>query len=196
MTLGSLLILSVLAGTPDVDALRRELEAVASRIEQLKARRLAGESVEGELQPLLVRSQELAEELEEARQPPPAAKGPAAPDPARDQVETLRDRASALRFEADRLAMRLAKLEAHIAAVLRSATAPPAAADEDEPEVPRARLAATGPSGRASPARPAPNAIAELVGERHLLELRIHTLDGEAARLDAVADALEREQGM
>ncbi len=195
MTLGSLLILSVLAGAPDVDALRRELEAVASRIEQLKARRLAGESVEGELQPLLVRSQELAEQLEEARQPPPAARGPAAPDPARDQVEALRDRAGALWFEADRLAVRLAKLEAHIAALLRNATAP-SGATQDEPGLPRARLAATAPSGGASPARPAPNAIAELVDERHRLEARIHALEGEAARLEAMADALEREQGM
>src|SRR5579864_5042722 len=101
MIIGNILLIALLAGPPDAEALRRELDAVAARIEQLKARHLAGEAVEGELEPLLVRSQELAEQLERARPGPPAAPaGATQADGERERADELRDQAAALRAQA------------------------------------------------------------------------------------------------
>src|SRR5512142_3327598 len=97
--LGSAFLLLLLSATPDVAALQRELDAVASRIEELKGRRESGESVEAELQPLLVRSQELVEGIEQARPRPPVSPARSEPDGA--LVAELRARAAELRDEAD-----------------------------------------------------------------------------------------------
>jgi hypothetical protein len=194
MTLGNLLLIAVLAGSPDLDSLRRELDAVAARIEQLKARALAGESVDGELGPLLVRSQELAEQLERALPNPPASPPAAASaDADRERVDELRGEAAALRGQAQRLGATLAALEARIAAALRAATsgrAPaPAAAG-----FPRATLASTtSRAGDGTPSAAAETALRPLVEERARLEAHIEALRAEAARLEAEANALDGE---
>src|SRR5574341_6904 len=93
----------LLSADPVVDPARAELGRVAARIERLKARKLAGEDVTLELEGLLVRAQELAQEIERARRgggvPPVAPPGPS--------PEELRERADALRDESDRIAMQL-----------------------------------------------------------------------------------------
>jgi DNA repair exonuclease SbcCD ATPase subunit len=180
-----LVALALLATGPDAQALRRELDSVAGRIEQLKERRLSGESVEGELNALLVRSQELAEELERAAPAAPAVSPDA--DAARQRAEQLRDRANALRDEADRLLVKLAVTEARIATVLRSATAPHPAARWQEPGPSHASLT----NASTAPAPPVP-VLATLVEQRAKLEARVQTLEREAAELDASADALDK----
>jgi len=191
MLIGNLLLVAVLAGSPDVEALRRELDAVADRIEQLKARRLAGESVEGELEPLLVRSQEIAEELERARPEPPAAPSGTAPgDADRERADELRDQAAALRLQAQHLAGALTALEARIAAALRAATASPAAPTGD-PSLPRATFASTLPGDGESPDAAARTAIAALVQQRGRLEAHVRALRTEAAKLEAEANAID-----
>ncbi len=195
MVIGNLLLIAVLAGSPDVGALRHELDAVAARIEQLKARRLAGESVEGELEPLLVRSQELAEELERAL-PEPAAAPPAAatPDPARERADELRDQAAALRGQAHRLTLSLVTLEARIEAALREATNSAPEPSASQPSVPRATLASTAARGdEDSSHAAAQTAIAPLVQQRARLEAHIAALRIEAARLEAQAGELDAE---
>jgi hypothetical protein len=188
--LPQLLALALLAAGPDAQALRRELDAVAGRIEQLKARRLAGESVQGELNALLVRSQELAEELEHAS--PHAS--PAAPQAEEEreveQAAQLRDRASTLRDQADRLAHRVALLEGRIAAVLRSATAPRPAGRAREPGASYAALTSGNSSAVPAPTTPA---LATLVEQRAQLVAQVEQLEREAAALDAQAEELEKE---
>ncbi len=194
MTIGNLLLIAVLAGAPNVEALRRELDAVAARIEQLKAQRLAGESVEGELEPLLVRSQELAEELERAR-PEPSPPAPSSPNPDREHADELRDQAAALRGQAHRLTQVLAALEARIAAALRAATAAsPGPTAAQQPSLPQATLtsAAAGADEDASRAA-AQTALGPLVQQRARLEAHIAALRLEASRLEAQADALDGE---
>lgn len=193
MTLGNLVLIAVLAGSPDVEALRRELDRVAARIEQLKARHLAGEAVEGELEPLLVRSQELADELEQARPGLPAATAGASPlDGERERADELRDQAAGLRAQAQRLGAALAALEARIAAALRAATDPSADRPAFRPAVPHATLASTGrTSGDAS--RAAETAIVPLVEQRARVEAHAAALRAEAARLEAEANALDGE---
>jgi hypothetical protein len=97
----TLVMLLAAGGTAGADAeapsARKELDQCAARIEELKARRVAGELARRELERLLVRAQELALELERAHQTVPAA--PASPSP-----EELRELADAARDEADRLA--------------------------------------------------------------------------------------------
>ncbi len=93
-----------LAGPPDPADARAELDACAARIEELKARRRAGQEAERELERLLVRAQELAAELERTRAELP----PAAPSPS---PEELRERADAARDEADRLSAEIAELD-------------------------------------------------------------------------------------
>src|SRR5512142_2079930 len=90
----------LLAAAPVVDPTRAELDVVAARIEQLKARKLAGEDVTLELERLLVRAQDLVQRIERARRletvPPAAVPGPS--------PEELRERADAVRDERDRVA--------------------------------------------------------------------------------------------
>jgi hypothetical protein len=106
-----LALLVLLGGHPDeIRHARRELDAVATRIEQLKARQLEGQNVRGELEALLVRAQEIALELERSL----ALDGPV---PARDvpSSDELRERADLARDEADRIAIGLDALEYRIA---------------------------------------------------------------------------------
>jgi len=86
-----------------LDAARRELAEVAARIESLKATRAA---VGPELERLLVRSQELASEIERMEGAAPARPGPAGPEP-----QELREQADALRDQADRLGEALRLVE-------------------------------------------------------------------------------------
>src|SRR5512132_829114 len=99
-------LVMLLAGGVDRDSpsARKELDACAQRIEQLKAQRRNSELTRRELERLLVRAQELAVELERTRQTIPT--GPAAPSP-----EELHERADAARDEADRLAADIAELD-------------------------------------------------------------------------------------
>lgn len=193
MILGNLFLIAALAGSPNVEALRRELDGVAARIEQLKARHLAGEAVEGELEPLLVRSQELAEELERARPGLPVAPALASPaDRERERADELRDQAAGLRAQAQRLGAVLAALEARIAAALRAATDPSADRSALRPSIPHATLASTGrTSGDAS--RAVETAIVPLVEQRARVEAHAAALRAEATRLEAEANALDAE---
>jgi len=104
----------LIAAGPSPADVRAQLDAVAARIERLKARRLAGGDVEGELEVLLVRAGELAAALEHGVKPaaPPAA-GPSA--------EELRERADALRDEADREDVAARQLDARIEEARRTA---------------------------------------------------------------------------
>jgi hypothetical protein len=105
----------LLAADPAVDPARAELDRVAARIERLKARKLAGEDVAVELERLLVRAQDLVQQIERARRddrvPPAAEPGP--------PPEELRERADALRDERDRIAAELRELDGRIEAVRR-----------------------------------------------------------------------------
>src|SRR5512138_1061902 len=105
----------LLAAEPVVDPARAELDVVAARIERLKARKLAGQDVTLELERLLVRAQDLVEQIERTRRldgtPTPVEAGPT--------PEELRERADALRDEADRSAIDLRELDARIVAVRR-----------------------------------------------------------------------------
>jgi len=104
----------LLAASPTPREVRAELDAVAARIERLKARRLAGEHVEGKLEDLLVRARELAAALEKGEK---SAAAPAAgPSP-----DELRERADALRDEADRAETAAHELDARIEEAKRSA---------------------------------------------------------------------------
>jgi len=192
MTLGNLILIAVLAGSPDVEALRRELDGVAERIEQLKARAQAGEQVEGELEPLLVRSQELAEQLEQALPqsptPPPAQESA---DAARERADELRGEAAALRGQVQQAKAALSAVEARIAEALRAATS------RQEPAIAPAGFAhSSGARSTPRTSEPAPGAAAALgplVEERARLEARIEALGAEAARLMAEANALDGE---
>lgn len=97
----------LLAGTPDLDAARVELDTCATQIEALKAERRRGQSSRRELERLLVRAQELAAELQRARAELPLA--PPTPSP-----EELRERADAARDHADRLSAAIADLDVKI----------------------------------------------------------------------------------
>ncbi|HET6440162.1 MAG TPA: hypothetical protein VFG59_19015 [Anaeromyxobacter sp.] len=179
---------AVLLGGPDCEALRRELDSVAARIEQLKARRLAGESVEAELEPLLVRSQELAQVLERAQPEQRAAPEPAEPDSIEDRADELHERATALRAQAAELAQLLQVLRERIADALRSATAArrrPSASSQ----LPRATPASTAPPNESSAGAVD---IIGLVQQRIELEIRLRNLLTEAVQLDAAAGELER----
>ncbi len=110
-------LLAAAPAAPQRDA-RVELDAVAAQIERLKARHLAGQDVASELEGLLVKARELAAEIERGappvKPPPPAAA--AGPSP-----EELRERADALRDEADRGAAAAKELEAQIEEARRAA---------------------------------------------------------------------------
>jgi NTP pyrophosphatase (non-canonical NTP hydrolase) len=107
----------LLTAEPAMDPVRAELDKVASRIERLKGRQLAGEDVAPELERLLAEAQELAQRIERER----ARRGAAPPPPAAPGLppEELKERADALRDEADRIAMQLRELDARIDAVRR-----------------------------------------------------------------------------
>jgi len=195
--LAPVLLAALLASgpSPDAGALRHELYDLAGRIEALKERRLAGEDVEGQLEPLLVRSQELAAELErlrpEASAPPPAG---SSEESARERADDLVERANLLRDEADRLRRRCAVLDARILIALRNATSAPAQAGGEAPATSPAWAASAGDG--AAPAstpgrRSLVTAIAPLVDQRMQLGIRARMLEAQAARLELEAQALE-----
>lgn len=197
---GPVLLAALLASGPapgleaDAASLRRELDAVAGRIEVLKSRRLSGESVEGELWPLLVRSQELASELERLRpeaNTPPAGQSPE--DTARERADELLERASLRRDEADRLLRACAALDGRILAALRSATTAPAEASAGAPRAAPTWATIAGAGQPASDPRSRNLAIAPLLEQRMQLELRARMLEAEASRLEREAQALLRD---
>jgi hypothetical protein len=201
--LAPVLLAAMLASGPapgleaDAASLRRELDAVAGRIEVLKARRLAGESVEGELWPLLVRSQELASQLERLRPESSAAPAAAgADDSEQKRADDLRERAGLLREEADRLLRARAALDARILAALRSATSqetsPEAGTQPAQPAWPAHAAQASGGAAPAPRQRSLALAIGPLVEQRMQLDLRVHLLEAQADQLEAQARALER----
>jgi len=149
-----------------VDPARCELDGVAARIAQLKARRMAGEDVGRELRRLLVRAQELAAQLEKDR---PAAPLPPAP-PGADE---LREGADALHDEVDRLVRELSALEGRIAAERGAAVQP----------VPATTAVAAGE----------PAAVRALREERAKLAARVEALRAAAEALESEARAAERE---
>ena len=153
---------------------RAELDACAERIEELKARREAGgsASTSRELERLLVRAQELAVELQRARDDLPPVL--AVPSP-----EELRERADAARDEADRLSAEIAELDVKIGDARR-----PAQADGD-PAVAQAVLGTGRTSG------PVPERVRALQLRRAALaELRVRA-EQAAASYEAEARAAE-----
>lgn len=170
----TIVTLLALCGDGDVPTARRELDACARRIEELKAQRLAGELQRRELERLLVRAQELAAELERTRQATPAA--PSAPSP-----EELRERADAARDEADRLAAEIAELDVKLGDARRLLRA------ESDGTVSRAVLGA--------PAAPAhATRVRELEGQRAALAARRAQAEAAAARYEAEARAAEADR--
>lgn len=164
----------LLAGSPEAGDARAELDACAARIEELKARRRAGEAAERELERLLVRAQELALELERTRAALPAA--PAPPSP-----EELRERADAVRDQADRLAAEIAELD------VKLGDARLVARSESDPTTARAVLG-SGPTSSSAAAR-----VRELQYRRAWLAQRRAALEEAAIRLEAEARAAESE---
>jgi hypothetical protein len=111
-------ILVAAAPAPEASrAVRAALDVVAARIAVLKARRLAGADVADELEPLLVRAQRLAAEIERLEAPgaprPPPAAGPS--------PEELHERADALRDDADRAAAALVDVDREVEDARRAA---------------------------------------------------------------------------
>ncbi|HEX9053062.1 MAG TPA: hypothetical protein VF841_21215 [Anaeromyxobacter sp.] len=164
-----------LAGPPggadaDVDA-RAELDACAARIEELKARRRAGQAAERELERLLVRAQELAIELERTRAELPVAP-PSATSPS---PEELRERADAARDEADRLSAEIAELDVKLGDARRNSDSATAGA--------ALGIAPASPSALAR--------IRELQLRRHALAERRAAAESDAARLEAEARAAD-----
>lgn len=184
--LGSLLVLALVSTppAPSVAVLRRELDAVAARIEELKVRRAGGAPVEGELEALLVRAQDLADALERAR-PRPAA--PAVTDPDRTLADELRGRAAELREEAERLAAAIAEVDAQIHEALWGG-AGQGAVSPIAPRSPRVQVAAN-----VSEVRSVPD-LRRLVEQRGRLAAAARALGVQASRLDEAADALERRR--
>jgi hypothetical protein len=162
----------LLAGPPDGADARAELDACAARIEELKARRRAGQAAERELERLLVRAQELALELERTRAELPAAI-PASPPP-----EELRERADALRDEADRLSAEIAELDVKLGDAHRNSES-----------------AMAGAALGFAPASPSALARArELQLRRHALSQRRALVETAAAKLEAEARAAESDR--
>jgi hypothetical protein len=177
-----LLLLALGAPSPEVQAAHAELEAVATRIEQLKARHAAGDDVGPELHRLLVRAQELSHVIERAsvREPRPLV---LAPSP-----EELRERADAGRDEADRLAALISALDARIAGMRRAAPAP--AAPARAPADAATFVGIDGP--RRATAEPPPSAqLRALVAHRAMLAERLVAVQKEIGRLEAEARRLE-----
>lgn len=195
----------LLAAAPVADPTRAELDRVASRIELLKGRQLAGEDVALELERLLVRAQELAQRIEQER----ARRGVALPPPVSPGLppEELKERADALRDESDRIAMQLRELDGRIDAVRRERRVEagleslaqerslfgepgPRRASSDgergaQPEV----LIGPGAGGSTDETSQgtALQRIDRLRAERARLAARQAVVDAEAARLDAEA---------
>lgn len=190
MASGLPLVLLLSLGAP-ASPERAELDAVATRIEQLKARHVAGEDVGRELLRLLVRAQELAAQIDqqEGRAPlPPPALAPAG---------ELRERADALHDEADRIAAALAQLDARIAHAHRSLVSrPPESAGQSRAPggAVVARNAALSPLGaQGAPVREVDEAhVRALLQERARLAALLAQVRARAAVLEAEAQAAEQ----
>lgn len=170
--LSALTLAVALLAPPEVEAARVELDQVAGRIEELKARHRAGENVARELLPLLVRAQELAGFLDRERRRP--ERPSPAPPPS---VEELRERADAYRDEADRLVLAVARLDERLA---------------------RARAASQdrGPFRPAASGRPiSPAELRAMEIERSQLQTRLEIMILQAERLEAEALEAERDGG-
>ncbi|HET8539913.1 MAG TPA: hypothetical protein VFL83_08580 [Anaeromyxobacter sp.] len=165
----------VLAGPADDADARAELDACATRIEELKARRRAGQAMDRELERLLVRAQELALELERTSAAVPTA--PPSPSP-----EELRERADAARDEADRLSAEIAELDVKLGDARRLAGA------ESDPRMARAVLG-IGPPPSSAAAR-----VRALERERAVLAQRRAAAEGAAVQLEAEARAAEADR--
>jgi len=193
----------LLTAEPVADPERAELDRVAVRIEQLKARRLAGDDVALELERLLIRAAELAQSIERSRRGEPIpAVTKAGPAP-----EELRERADALRDERDRITVQLKELDARIAEVRRERRVEAgleSLAQESalfgDPGASRVSPRAPLPDGTPPPADPAAPAVifgpraagsgAEESGRGGALQ-RLDRLRAERARLTARQAALE-----
>ena len=166
--IGASLLALLLAGVPGgtkPPSARAELDACAARIEELKARGAEG----AELDRLLKRAAELANELEPAR----AAAPPASATPG---AEELRERADAARDEADRLSAEIAAIDVRLHDARR-----PDAADPF-------RRAAVGGAPAGSDAK-----LRQLHSTRAELALRRARALAEAERLEREAREVEQE---
>ena len=169
-----LILALLLAGTaPEREAARAELEAVAIRIEHLKARHAAGEAgLIPELQRLLVRAQELAHTLDRIDH----AQRPAGHPPLRNAAPTaeeLHERADAARDEVDRIRSALEKVESNLAEL---------------------RSGRGAPQARFTSARPGPGPeSADPVYRVAVLELQRARLQRSLAQMIAQAERLEAE---
>lgn len=202
----------LLAAEPTVDPARAELDRVAARIEQLKARKLAGEDVTLELERLLVRAQDLVQRIERARRADGAPTASVAGPP----PEELRERADALRDERDRIVGELRELDARIELVRRerrveagleslaqeralfgdpgasrvSPKAPPPPGGETGLPVPGDLLPRSGGGGEEQAQGTALQRLDRLRAERARLAARKTALEAEAQKLDAEAQRL------
>jgi hypothetical protein len=167
----------VLAASPGSHAsARAELEQCARRIEELKARHLAGQPVGRELVRLLVRAQELAMQLERGRVEPPPL--PLAPSP-----EELRERADAARDDADRLSAAIAELDVRIGDVQQALRAA-----QSNGAIARATLDG---HVRAAELAAAVQRLHELQARRGILATRRAHAEAAASSLEAEANAAE-----
>jgi hypothetical protein len=186
VTWGQLLLLAVLGtGSPEIRAAHVELDQVATRIEQLKARHALGEDVGGELHRLLVRAQELSYVIERASAPV-ARPLVLVPSP-----QELRERADAGRDEADRISAAIADVDARLDALLQAA--PPAPRGAGPAEATFASARPPGAPEHRTASSPAPSQrVRSLLAHRALLEERLVRVNGEIARLEAEAERLDR----
>lgn len=122
MILPAVIALLVTAAPVDLAVKARaqaELDRVAQRIELLKAQQAAGRPVGAELERLLVRSQELAAQLEQMEHGNVSAR-PQVGTPGGVDPQELREQADALRDEADRVKSALAAVEQRIEEMRRA----------------------------------------------------------------------------
>ena len=168
------LVMLLYGADADAPSARKELDTCAERIEELKAQGRAGELERRELERLLRRAQELAAELERTRQAIPA--GPTAPSP-----EELRERADAMRDEADRVAAEIAELDVKLGDARRLLRA------ESDAAVARATLG--GPTSS-----PLAERIRVLAAQRASLAERRARAEAAAARYEAEAAAAEADR--
>jgi len=170
------LALLLASASPERDAASAELEAVAVRIEQLKARHAAGEAgVVAELHRLLVRATELAWTIDRIDHGDQAVPHPP-PRHAAPTSDELRERADAARDEADRIRSALEKIEVTLTDLQAGARAP------------QTRLAGTTPAPQ--PADPSLR-MATLEAQRARLERSLAAALSEAERLEAQARLLD-----
>lgn len=179
---GALLFLALGAASPEVQAAHAELDAVATRIEQLKAQHATGADVGRELHRLLVRAQELSHVIERASagSPHPLVLAPS-PD-------ELRERADAARDEADRIVLAIAGVDQRIGELRRAE--PGRARSAGAPE---ATFASVRPGGAISRAQPGPpsDRLRALLAHRALLAERLAAVAAEVERLEAEAAVIE-----